>query len=72
VTIFVPMIIDYVRCDISRRLGKWEEAAILLERARRTFQVTGREHWWTFYGTVLLDYFMDAIPYSVINKKTTY
>jgi hypothetical protein len=28
VTIFVPMIIDYVQCDISRRLGKWEEAAI--------------------------------------------
>jgi hypothetical protein len=68
VTIFVPMIIDYVQCDISRRLERWEEAAMLLERARRTFQVTGREHWWTCYGTVLLDIFMISIPYSGISR----
>jgi hypothetical protein len=54
VTIFIPMIIDFVECDISRRLGKWGDASISLERARRTFEVIGREHRWTCYGTVLL------------------
>jgi hypothetical protein len=68
VTIFVPMIIDYIQCDINRRLGKWVEAAILLERAQEAFNVTGREHWWTCYGTLLLDILMTSIPNSGINR----
>lgn len=44
VTQFVPMIVDYALCNLSRKFGRWEEAAVFLDRARSVFGNIGREH----------------------------
>ncbi|TAQ86484.1 hypothetical protein B7494_g5196 [Chlorociboria aeruginascens] len=48
------------------RLGKSREAELLLNRARQTFEVVGREYWWTCYeGKVALkafEFFNTGLP----------